>query len=261
MLVLSAFAPAARRAIYLVLVVVGIGLASGASADAVASPAAVAQPARALGPSKVQFRHPSNKTLREFRTQREFRYVEVRSELSAWDIFWMRFWRWLGELLSTDAGRLVWKYGIYTLLVVALIFVVLKLLDVDVTRAFGRAARVAPLAYDADVENIHALNFAEQIAAAEAAGNYRLAVRLGYLHILKDLTDRGLIRWQPEKTNHDYLFELPDGPLPAAFQDLTRQFEYVWYGEHEDLSAAQYAATQTTRLAFQRQLSTIRQAA
>ena len=70
-----------------------------------------------------------------------------------------------------------------------------------------------------------------RLAEAEAAGNYRLALRLGYLQLLKLLSDQNLIRWQPDKTNHAYLAELPGEHLRAPFRELTRQFEYVWYGE------------------------------
>ena len=115
----------------------------------------------------------------------------------------------------------------------------LKLLQVDITGAFGRSARRGPLAYDLAAENIHEVDFTTRIAAAEDAGNFRLATRLGYLEVLKHLTDRGLIHWQPDKTNHAYLAELAAGPLHEAFRAATRQFEYVWYGELR-LSAALY---------------------
>ncbi|SHK93695.1 protein of unknown function [Hymenobacter psychrotolerans DSM 18569] len=211
--------------------------------------------------TRVTLRQPTPERLRGFRQQREFQYVEVKSEQSSWDLFWARFWHWLSELLETRPGKLMWEYGIYAGLVVALVFVVLKLLQIDFTRAFGRSPRPAALAYDVQAEDIHGLDFDALLTAAETEGNYRLAVRLGYLHVLKQLADRSLIRWQPDKTNHDYLFELPAGPLPEAFRELTRQFDYVWYGEHDDLTPAHYAQARATRLAFQQLLSTGRRAA
>jgi hypothetical protein len=209
----------------------------------------------------VTLRKPAPERLREFREQREFQYVTVKSEQSAWDLLMMRFWRWLSDLLDTRPGRIVWEYGIYAVLIAALIFVVLKLMQVDITRAFGRGARRAPLSYDVDAEDIHALDFSALLREAETTGNYRLAVRLGYLEVLKQLTDQGLIRWQPDKTNHDYLYELPPGPLPPAFRELTRQFDFVWYGEHNDLTPTHYAQARTTREAFQQLLAAPRRAA
>ncbi|MBW3374800.1 DUF4129 domain-containing protein [Hymenobacter norwichensis] len=238
-------------------------LLAATPALAAPEPAAV-QPVRHLPAdraSNVTLRKPAPARLREFREQREFQYVAVKSEKSAWDLLMMRFWRWLGELLETPSGKIIWKYGIYAALLAAFIFVVLKLMQVDITRAFGRGTRRAPLSYDVDSEDIHALDFSTLLREAESAGNYRLAVRLGYLEVLKQLTDQGLIRWQPDKTNHDYLYELPPGPLPPAFRELTRQFDFVWYGEHDDLTPTHYAQARATREAFQHLLAAPRRAA
>ncbi|WP_197076802.1 DUF4129 domain-containing protein [Hymenobacter terrenus] len=173
--------------------------------------------------------------LRELAAQREFRYVEPDASTDAWDAFWARIWRWLARVLGTRTGQsawnLTWKYGTYAVVLGLLVFAVLKLLKVDITGAFGRSARRRQLAYDTATENIHEVDFPIRIAEAEEAGNFRLATRLGYLEVLKHLTDRGLIRWQADKTNHTYLTELPAGSLHEAFRNATRQFEYVWYGE------------------------------
>lgn len=211
--------------------------------------------------SAPRLRRPSEEHLQDLRGQRDFRYVEGKSEESDSWSFLAPFWRWLAEVLNTRAGQFTWKYGIYALMVGALVFAVLKLMQVDLTRAFGRAPRPAGLSYDTETEDLNTLNIDALLAQAEGENNYRLAVRLGYLQVLRQLSDRGLIRWQPDKTNHDYLYELPAGPLPEAFRELTRQFEYVWYGEQDDLSAADYERARTTRQAFQRRLTSARQAA
>ena len=43
--------------------------------------------------------------------------------------------------------------------------------------------------------------------------------------------DAELIEWQIDKTNSTYINELADQGQREAFGVLTRQFEYVWYGE------------------------------
>jgi len=185
--------------------------------------------------------------LRELAAQREFRYVEPAASPAA-NTFWARLWGWLGRLLSSRAGQYAWRYGLSAAMVAALAFAVLKLLQVDITGVFGRSARRGALAYGTAPENIHAVDFSSRIAEAEADGNLRLATRLGYLEVLKHLTDRGLIRWQPNKTNQAYLAELAAGPLHEAFQGATREFEYVWYGELR-LSAARYQRARTDQRA------------
>ena len=185
-------------------------------------------------------RHPDEARLRELRADPTFRYAEPAPEsMGLWDRFWYWVGRLLESLLRTPGGRLTWQYGWYAAIVAALVFAVLKLLKVDLTGAFGRSARRTGLAYDVLAEDIHGVDFPARLAEAEAAGNYRLAVRLGYLEALKHLSDQGLLHWEPNKTNHAYLQELPAGPLREAFRVATRQFEYVWYGELP-LTAGQY---------------------
>lgn len=80
-------------------------------------------------------------------------------------------------------------------------------------------------------ENIFELPFESEITKAIAVANYRLAVRLLYLQTLKKLDNASLINYQHEKTNHDYLQELKDTPLFKNFAQLTRHFDYIWYGQ------------------------------
>jgi hypothetical protein len=200
--------------------------------------------------------------LAELRGQRAFDYREHPTaspeDASPLGRFWQRLFRWLRHQFSwlgdyTYDG--FWRWLIYALLAAAVVFVVLKLLQVDLTRAFGRAPRRAALDYETLSENIHELDFPAQLRAAEEAGNLRLAVRLGYLALLKQLSDRALIAWQPDKTNQAYLRELASQrpALRLAFAERTRQFEYVWYGELA-LTAALYAEVRAEQVALGRQL-------
>lgn len=186
--------------------------------------------------------------LRELAAQREFQYREAKVELSFWERFWNWLWEWLGRISSTKQGRTTWKYGFYAVLAGILVFAVLKLLQVDIGGVFGRKPRRSTLPYDVAGENIHEVDFPARIAEAEEAGDFRLATRLGYLAVLKTLTDQGLINWQPDKTNHTYLHELSNGALRNSFREATRQFEYVWYGELP-LTAALYQQVRTDQRA------------
>ncbi|MGL5891687.1 MAG: DUF4129 domain-containing protein [Bacteroidia bacterium] len=86
---------------------------------------------------------------------------------------------------------------------------------------------------DASVEDvdIHSINYETQIAAARDRGDFRYAVRLWFLSTLKNFTDRELLNWKPEKTNMDYYYELSDNPIQKQFGDISRVYDYVWYGE------------------------------
>ena len=201
--------------------------------------------------------------LDELASEREFRYVEekITAQTSPWAAFWQRLLQRLFSWSSQPSYSGFWRWIIYAGLVAAGVFVVLRLLQVDFTVLFGRKPRPVALAYDTEAENIHEVNFTDRLAEAETAGNLRLAVRLGYLALLKQLTDRDLIQWKPDKTNHAYLHELPEtGPLRADFREIVRQFEYVWYGEWP-LGPAQYQRVRDGHHAFAQQVAATRLAA
>jgi hypothetical protein len=218
------------------------------SAPRPAVQAAVSLPADRSAP--VRLRQPPAARLREFHQQREFQYVEpVAAETSTWGLLWRQFREWLAGLLSRPGYRHGGRFVVYAAFGLAFLYVLLRVLQLDFTNVFGRTARPLPLRYDTATEDIHDIDFSSRLAEAEAAGNFRLAVRLGYLLVLHTLTVRQLIFWQPEKTNHDYLQQLAPTPWQAGFATLTRQFEYVWYGE-QPLTADGYAAVREARQQF-----------
>lgn len=82
-------------------------------------------------------------------------------------------------------------------------------------------------------ENIFALQYKDMLQKALKDSNYRLAVRIMYLQTLKQLNDSGLIRFQPELTNIDYLLQLKSSDKYRQFALITNHYEYVWYGKFE----------------------------
>ena len=81
------------------------------------------------------------------------------------------------------------------------------------------------------IENIFEINYSEEIYKAVNAENYRLAIRLMYLQLLKDLSQKGIIQYKQERTNNDYVAQLNSTDYHKSFFHLTRNFEYVWYGQ------------------------------
>lgn len=60
---------------------------------------------------------------------------------------------------------------------------------------------------------------------------FSLAVRLYYLVLLQELTNKKLVSWQKDKTNNQYVQELGGTPLQQDFRSVTLLFERVWYGD------------------------------
>ena len=92
-------------------------------------------------------------------------------------------------------------------------------------------------------DDIFVLDYNKEIAKAETAKNYRLAVRLWYLQTLRDLAEKGLIEYRHGRTNSDYVLQLQENASYRDFFRLTRNFEYTWYGQF-DLSAEAYGMMQ-----------------
>ena len=82
-------------------------------------------------------------------------------------------------------------------------------------------------------EDIYAINYQKELSRAEAAGNYRLAIRLMFLKLLKNMSEKKVIRYQQDKTNFDYLSQLQQTKYYNGFFRVTRFYEYSWYGNFE----------------------------
>lgn len=80
-------------------------------------------------------------------------------------------------------------------------------------------------------EDIFAINYQKEIDKAAAQGNYRLAIRLMFLRLLKNMSEKNIIRYKQDKTNLDYLQELSATGYYSNFFRVTRNYEYSWYGQ------------------------------
>lgn len=190
--------------------------------------------------AKIDFRKIDEQAVTKYSKQKAFIYDDVTPEGLSW---WQRFWIWLAYILhkifsgdsSTDSGFtkilfIFLKWFLIALGVAIVTFIVVKVLGLDLKLLMGKSKDV-DVPYEESLENIHEINFDEQLENAILNGNYRLAVRLLYLKTLKHLSDNNLIDWQLEKTNNAYVLEIADENYKREFKKLTYQFEYIWYGE------------------------------
>jgi hypothetical protein len=72
----------------------------------------------------------------------------------------------------------------------------------------------------------------------EALKQFKNALRVWYLKALRELNEKGLVRWKTDKTNASYLRELQGTKYYTEFRELTDIYELVWYGDAE---VAEYA--------------------
>jgi hypothetical protein len=188
--------------------------------------------------SRLAIRNFNNKALEQYKKDSDFNYYrdEDLHSLSLWDRFWRWFWRLIRRLFGSEGGNEssgaispAVRYVLLALIIAGVIYAVIKLLGA--WNVFGKESQQIEIPYTESLENIHEITFDEELEKAIAQRNYRLGVRLLYLRSLKQLNDAQLIHWQTDKTNATYLNELTDSGQRQSFGVLTRQFEYIWYGD------------------------------
>lgn len=180
--------------------------------------------------SKVSIRNFDQQKIKNYHGQEAFKYNDDAPAENLWDKFWKWFWNLIASLLKNGTTGSFIKYAVIIIVAALVIFAVIKTAGLDLRILLGRP-RPTQIPFSESQDNIHEIDFNEQIQQAINNGNYRLAVRLCYLSSLKKLSDQSLISWQPEKTNQTYIREIEDASIKNQFSTLTRQFEYIWYGE------------------------------
>jgi hypothetical protein len=103
-------------------------------------------------------------------------------------------------------------------------------------------------------EDIFAINYQKEIDKAEMQGNYRLAVRLMYLKLLKTMSEKNVISYKQDKTNFDYLAQLHPTGYYKDFFRITRNYEYSWYGKF-DVSEEAFSFIRQDVKQFEKQLA------
>ncbi|MGI4749480.1 MAG: DUF4129 domain-containing protein [Janthinobacterium lividum] len=182
--------------------------------------------------SAIKIRKFSAAALKDYSLQREFKYADNPSAVvSFWDQFWRWFWYQVDNLMAGRVTGSIINFVFIFLGAGALVFLILKLMGMDVMQIFTGKTSTIEIPYHESLENIHEISFEAEIEKAISNRNYRLAVRLLYLNCLKKLSDAGAIKWQADKTNLAYLQEIKNPEQQQKFGLLTRQFEYVWYGD------------------------------
>jgi len=155
---------------------------------------------------------------------------------------------------NVSTGSMTWSWGWLTYLLIAalILLVVWFILRMRKDAFKGKKAKqkkkvkkvldeaTALTEEELEVIDIHEIEFVDEITLAERSQHFRKAIRLRYLNVLRDLSDKHLIQWQLNKTNYDYYYELANhAELSEAFRGTVDIFEYVWYGKFQ-LNEEQY---------------------
>lgn len=195
--------------------------------------------------SKVAIRLLSPEQQNTLLNNTDYKYDRIGpAPKTLWDRIKEWFWRKVFELFDSKGGALGLQIFEYLLIATAIVLIVLLLLKNNFRALFyGKSASV-PIDFKEFEEDIHKINFNELIEEALSKKDFRRAVRLHFLKLLKELSDKNLIAWKIDKTNNDYSIELSNSKYSRHFKELTILYEYIWYGDFQ-LDERSFIATIT----------------
>jgi len=119
------------------------------------------------------------------------------------------------------------------LAVLILAYVIFKAIAGDAILTGKKVRRKKKISLEDIETNLQEADVESFLQKALKEGDYRLAVRLYYLAIIKELSLNNIINWKKDKTNGHYMRELRRKKYPKLeeFRNATRIFEYVWYSD------------------------------
>lgn len=182
-----------------------------------------------------------------YKNDPKFDYEVVDNNPSWWNDFktWVgnlfqRFFEWIFGAEEAAGALATFLRILPYLLLALLLFILIRFFMNANTSASENGAQQK--AYVGLSEEEHIIKNEDIQALIQKALNnkdYRLAVRYYYLYMLQLMSEKEVIEWQLQKTNHDYENEIQKPDLKKAFGKITRLYDYVWYGDF-DIDEMQY---------------------
>ena len=181
----------------------------------------------------------TKENLKSYKADKDFDYTETKKE----DNFIDKAIRWLQNILrqfweaifgiGSATGFLYFMFRVlpYILLGVLVFLLIRFFLKVNSNNLVGKSQDKAQVNYSEEEQIIKNEDINALILEAINQKNYRLAIRYYYLLSLKYLTEANTIEWEPQKTNEDYINEINENDLKVDFVNITKIYDFVWYGE------------------------------
>lgn len=200
---------------------------------------------------KIEQRHLVDKTVEDLKAQDDFWYIpaiekmetRMQSDPKYRDSLLHVHDRKLKEesgsslLMQPWFNKLLWVFIIGIFIAAVIYFLVQQKINI-----FSRSSVAADHDNDSEeLEDIFHLSYSKLIQQAEKNKDYRIAVRLMFLQLLKSLSDANAIQYQPDYTDLHYQQQLHNSKYYADFSKVCRNYEYVWYGKFE-MTEERYAS-------------------
>lgn len=189
-------------------------------------------------PSPLRFDRDKMESLKE---DPDLNYTEKVEEENWWTRFkryvslqWQRFLNWLfGDYRGNAFILFLVELIPYLILAGILFFAVWLFIRLNPGKAFLKEPETASISMTEEEEIVQSRNINELIEEAVSRGDYRMGIRYHYLLVLQQLSEDGHIRYEFSKTNEEYLTEIGKQNLREQFRQITRLYDFIWYGSFE----------------------------
>lgn len=171
-----------------------------------------------------------------------------------------RFFEWLfgppreTKKSGNSGAILVWiaRIAAFIIIIYAVFAIVSILLGKKGNWIFDKNDQKRVISFPLSEENLHEEDYNTLYDRSRKNGDFRMAIRYRYLILLHQLSTRGIIRYNKDKTNSDYYYEIKDKKLSAAFSYVSYIYEHIWYGgfelENHDFGVAEQAFDHTSSI-------------
>jgi hypothetical protein len=161
-----------------------------------------------------------------FYADRSLHYGREPLQVSGfWTRWLMRIFRLLGTVLSQKATPVI----IYLVVFSTCAFILVRFLRGEAESAW-QSNKENSLLFNEEGSQISGTDLNVLLQLEISSGNFNKAVRILFLQTIQQLANHGLISLHLEKTNSDFLHEIKDTRIRNQFRELTRIYEFLWYG-------------------------------
>ncbi len=176
----------------------------------------------------------SEEQLKEYRDDPDFFYLKMEEKSDDfWDVWRYYLSKMLDGIFSSNASRQIADNFEYIIIAIVLIVIFLNRKHFKFEKLKVKSKKSPEMALSFDEENIEDVNFEELMRVALENRDYKNAIRYSFLDVLKKLNNAKKIKWEPYKTNYEYLHELRSKELREHFRFAVLVFDYIWYGNNE----------------------------
>ncbi|MDZ4822398.1 MAG: DUF4129 domain-containing protein [Flavobacteriales bacterium] len=169
--------------------------------------------------SDLDYTKPEEREKREQRERERNQTQEQVQPNDSWSFNW--------PVIPTQ----FWQIVVFSLIIITLVYLIWQLLTKGNWRKDKKLKGDIGFSLEHIEDNLEESDLDRYLRHALDAGDYKSAVRIFYLAIIKTLHENRLIRWKKEKTNFDFVVEMRPSNHYQSFRDVTRAFELVWYGD------------------------------